>query len=59
MPAPARIRASCARNPLRMDNARLEFVLGREPHTPLDEAVAATLSGLGCLLQDLGESLQR
>ena len=47
------------RNPLRMDNARLVLVLGREPHTPLDEAVEATLGGLGCLLQDLGESLQR
>jgi nucleoside-diphosphate-sugar epimerase len=47
------------RNPLRMDNARLVFVLGREPHTPLDEAVEATLVGLGCLLQDLAQSLQR
>jgi nucleoside-diphosphate-sugar epimerase len=37
------------RNPLRMDNARLVSVLGREPHTPLDEAVEATLGGLGCL----------
>ena len=37
------------RNPLRMDNARLVSVLGREPHTPLDDAVEATLSGLGCL----------
>jgi hypothetical protein len=37
------------RNPLRMDNARLEAVLGREPHTPLEAAVAATLEGLGCL----------
>jgi nucleoside-diphosphate-sugar epimerase len=35
--------------PLRMDNARLKSVLGAEPHTPLDEAVRATLVGLGCL----------
>jgi len=36
------------REPLRLDNARLSAVLGREPHTPLDEAVEATLAGLGC-----------
>jgi hypothetical protein len=32
-----------------MDNARLVTVLGREPHTPLDEAVEVTLLGLGCI----------
>jgi len=37
------------RQPLRMDNARLRAVLGEEPHTPLDEAVAQSLRGLGCL----------
>jgi nucleoside-diphosphate-sugar epimerase len=36
------------REPLRMDNARLTSILGQEPHTPLDEAVEATLAGLGC-----------
>lgn len=36
------------RKPVRMSNARLVAVLGREPHTPLDEAVEATLAGLGC-----------
>jgi nucleoside-diphosphate-sugar epimerase len=35
--------------PLCMDNARLVKVLGAEPHTPLDEAVRTTLTGLGCL----------
>jgi nucleoside-diphosphate-sugar epimerase len=35
--------------PVRMDNVRLLQVLGEEPHTPLDEAVRATLRGLGCL----------
>jgi nucleoside-diphosphate-sugar epimerase len=35
--------------PLRMDNARLLALLGAEPHTPLDDAVEATLAGLGCL----------
>ena len=45
--------------PLRMDNARLVSVLGREPHTPLEEAVEATLGGVGCLLQDFAQSLQR
>ena len=37
------------REPLRMGNARLIAVLGREPHTPLDQAVEATLLGLGCV----------
>lgn len=35
--------------PIRMNNARLKAVLGEEPHTPLDDAVRATLQGLGCL----------
>jgi len=35
--------------PVRMSNQRLLQVLGEEPHTPLDEAVRATLEGLGCL----------
>jgi len=37
------------RQPVRMDNAKLLAVLGEEPHTPLDQAVEATLAGLGCL----------
>ncbi|WP_322029400.1 NAD-dependent epimerase/dehydratase family protein [Paraburkholderia sp. J76] len=37
------------REPLQLDNARLVTELGREPHTPLDEAVEATLLGLNCL----------
>lgn len=37
------------RRPVRMDNAALLAVLGVEPHTPLDEAVEATLRGLGCM----------
>lgn len=35
--------------PVRLDNARLLALLGSEPHTPLDEAVKATLMGIGCL----------
>lgn len=35
--------------PVRMDNAKLRALLGQEPHTPLDEAVAATLRGQGCI----------
>jgi nucleoside-diphosphate-sugar epimerase len=35
--------------PVRMNNTRLVAVLGREPHTALDEAIEATLLGLGCL----------
>ncbi|MEI2299890.1 SDR family NAD(P)-dependent oxidoreductase [Ensifer sp. MJa1] len=37
------------REPLRMPNERLLAVLGEEPHTPIDEAVATTLKGLGCM----------
>ena len=37
------------REPLRLDNAKLVRALGREPHTPLGEAVARTLKDLGCL----------
>jgi nucleoside-diphosphate-sugar epimerase len=41
------------RETLRMDNARLTAVLGHEPHTPLAEAVEATLIGLGCIANSL------
>lgn len=37
------------REALQLDNARLVATLGREPHTPLDAAMEATLAGLGCL----------
>lgn len=40
------------RQPLRMDNTRLKALLGSEPHTPLDDAVAATLAGLRCIAQE-------
>ncbi|MTW13857.1 NAD-dependent epimerase/dehydratase family protein [Pseudoduganella eburnea] len=35
--------------PVRMDNRLLREVLGAEPHTPLETALARTLAGLGCL----------
>ena len=35
--------------PVRMDNAKLKALLGREPMTPLDAAVTLTLQGQGCL----------
>jgi nucleoside-diphosphate-sugar epimerase len=37
--------------PVRMNNTRLVTLLGGEPHTPIDDAVRATLQGLGCLTQ--------
>jgi nucleoside-diphosphate-sugar epimerase len=37
------------REPIRMDNSRLTVVLGKEPHTPLDEAVQATLIAQGSM----------
>ena len=35
--------------PVRLDNSRLVALLAGEPHTPLDEAIRATLESLGCL----------
>jgi nucleoside-diphosphate-sugar epimerase len=35
--------------PLRLDNAKLVSLIGAEPHTPLDQAVRATLAAMGCL----------
>lgn len=35
--------------PVQMTNEPLVAALGREPHTPWDDAVRATLVGLGCL----------
>lgn len=35
--------------PIRLDGGKLASFLGAEPHTPLDEAVEASLRGLGCL----------
>lgn len=35
------------REPFALDNAKLVRLLGREPHTPLDDAVAAALRGVG------------
>jgi len=35
--------------PLHMRNTRLVAMLGAEPHTPLDDAVHATLSAIDCL----------
>jgi nucleoside-diphosphate-sugar epimerase len=37
------------RTPLRLDNTKLRALLGEEPHTPLDQAIANTLAALGCL----------
>jgi nucleoside-diphosphate-sugar epimerase len=33
-------------HPLRLDNSKLERLIGPEPHTPLDQAIAATLDGV-------------
>lgn len=37
------------RQPVRLHNAKLVTFLGAEPHTPLDDAIYATLCGLGCI----------
>lgn len=35
--------------PVQLAGTRVAELLGREPHTPLDDAVEAALLGLGCL----------
>ena len=35
------------RQEVRMDDRHLLDVLGLEPHTPLDDAIEATLQGMG------------
>ena len=35
--------------PVRLSNARVLELLGNEPHTPLDQAMVASLIGAGCL----------
>ena len=37
------------RQPLQLDNRKLVALLGAEPHTKLDTAIADTLQGMGCL----------
>ncbi len=37
------------RRSVSLDNAKLLSVLGAEPHTPIEQALAETLAGLGCL----------
>ena len=39
--------------PLRLDNRKLETLIGAEPHTPLDEAVRESLGRLGCISSQL------
>ena len=34
--------------PIELDNTRLVSFLGEEPHTPINETMRATLTGLGC-----------
>ncbi|PZP58737.1 MAG: hypothetical protein DI597_18010 [Pseudoxanthomonas spadix] len=42
--------------PVRLDGRQLAAVLGEEPHTPLEQAVEATLAGMGCIPQAIGMS---
>jgi hypothetical protein len=34
---------------MRLDDSKLLSILGDEPQTPIEEAVRASLTGLGCL----------
>ena len=42
--------------PVQLDNTKLVAELGREPHTPWEQAVRETLVGLGCLEDQADES---
>ena len=37
------------KQPVRMTNERLVRVPGYEPRTPLDQAIEASLAGIGCV----------
>ncbi len=39
------------KRPIGLDNAKLVRFLGEEPHTPLDQALAASLADMGCLAE--------
>jgi len=44
--------------PIGLDNTKLVRVLGAEPHTPLDQAMRATLADMGCLGEiELGQAV--
>jgi nucleoside-diphosphate-sugar epimerase len=42
------------KQPIGLANAKLVAFLGEEPHTPLDAALRATLSDMGCLPEEKG-----
>jgi nucleoside-diphosphate-sugar epimerase len=49
------------KHPMRLDNRRLVALLGAEPHTPLEPAIATTLADMGCIKppqQDAGLALR-
>jgi nucleoside-diphosphate-sugar epimerase len=47
------------KQPIGLANAKLVAFLGEEPHTPLDAALRATLSDMGCMPEDASrESVQ-
>jgi nucleoside-diphosphate-sugar epimerase len=43
--------ASSWHYPMRMDNRRLEALIGPEPRSPLEDAVRQTLLSLGCVVE--------
>lgn len=45
------------KTPIRLDDAKLVGFLGGRPYTPLDEALRATLVGLGCVESQVGEAV--
>lgn len=45
------------KHPMRLDDRRLVELLGVEPNTPLNEAIASTLADMGCLAPSQGQVL--
>lgn len=42
------------KTPIQLDDSKLVSLLGGTPYTPIDEALSATLTGLGCMHSDSG-----
>jgi nucleoside-diphosphate-sugar epimerase len=47
------------RTPLRLNNSKLVALIGKEPHTPVEEALRTTLAELGCIQGVVEDRLDR
>jgi nucleoside-diphosphate-sugar epimerase len=47
------------RTPLRLNNSKLVALIGKEPHTPVEDALRTTLAELGCIQGVVEDRLDR